>query len=97
MVFQHPGLLWMPPSAIVERGVKTAIHLVHIVEKIVNEFKNGNRDTADFRIKMRGKYILIRYFAVRDEEGRYRGCLEIGQDITEIVTMTDEKRLLDWE
>lgn len=85
--------------AIVGRDVKNCHppESVHIVEKIVNEFKNGNRDTADFRIKMRGKYILIRYFAVRDEDGHYRGCLEVGQDITEIVTMTDEKRLLDWD
>ncbi len=85
--------------AIVGRDVKNCHppESVHIVEKIISEFRNGNRDTADFRIKMRGKYISIRYFAVRDEEGRYRGCLEVGQDITDIVAMNDEKRLLDWE
>jgi len=70
---------------------------VHIVEKIVEEFKNGNKDVADFRIKMKGKYILIRYFAMRNDAGEYKGILEVGEDITEISEMKDEKRLLDWE
>jgi DUF438 domain-containing protein len=30
---------------------------VHIVEKIIAGFKNGKRDVANFRIKMRGKFI----------------------------------------
>jgi len=69
---------------------------MHVVEKIISEFKNGNKEFADFRIKMRGKYILIRYFAMRDLDGKYKGILEVGQEISEISTMTDEKRLLDW-
>ncbi|QOX78196.1 DUF438 domain-containing protein [Trichlorobacter lovleyi] len=84
--------------AIVERNVKNCHppESVHIVEKIVSEFKNGNRNEADFRIKMKGRYILIRYVAVRDPDSTYRGVLEISQDITDIVAMTGEKRLLDW-
>ncbi|OQY36426.1 MAG: PAS sensor protein, partial [Spirochaetaceae bacterium 4572_7] len=70
---------------------------VHIVKKIVEEFKNGNKDVAEFSIKMKGKYILIRYFAMRDDNGEYKGVLEVGEDITEISEMKDEKRLLDWE
>lgn len=69
---------------------------VHIVEKIISEFKSGSRSEADFRIKMRGKYISIRYFAVRNDNAEYRGVIEVAQDITEIVGVTDEKRLLDW-
>jgi len=85
--------------AIVGRDVRNCHppESVHIVEKIVEEFKNGNKDVADFRIKMKGKYILIRYFAMRNDAGEYKGILEVGEDITQISEMKDEKRLLDWE
>ncbi|OYT15724.1 MAG: PAS domain S-box protein [Bacteroidetes bacterium 4572_77] len=85
--------------AIVGRNVKNCHppESVHIVEKIVEEFKSGNKDVADFRIKMKGKYILIRYFAMRNDAGEYKGILEVGEDITEISEMNDEKRLLDWK
>lgn len=69
---------------------------VDIVEKILEEFKAGNKDSADFWIQMRGRFILIRYFAVRDREGKYRGCLEVSQDVTDIRGLQGEKRLLDW-
>ncbi len=84
--------------AIVGRDVRNCHppESVHIVEKIIEEFKNGNKDVADFRIKMKGKYILIRYYAMRDNDGKYKGILEVGEDITEISEMNDEKRLLDW-
>jgi len=39
----------------------------------------------------------IRYFALRDAEGCYRGTLEVSQDLTEIRLLKGEKRLLDWE
>lgn len=85
--------------AIIGRNVKNCHppESVHIVEKIVNEFRNGSRNEADFRIKMKGRYILIRYFAVRNDKNEYRGVLEVSQDITGIVGLADEKRLLDWE
>lgn len=85
--------------AIVGRDVRNCHppESVHIVEKIVEEFKNGNKDVAEFRIKMKGKYILIRYFAMRNDAGEYKGILEVGEDITGISEMKDEKRLLDWE
>ena len=69
---------------------------VDIVEKILEEFKSGTKDSADFWIQMRGRFIHIRYFAVRDREGRYKGCLEVSQDVTDIRTLQGEKRLLDW-
>ncbi|HNQ38222.1 MAG TPA: PAS domain-containing protein, partial [Prolixibacteraceae bacterium] len=57
----------------------------------------GDKDQADFWIQSRGKFIQIRYFALRDEKGNYRGTLEFSQDITEIRKLEGEKRLLDWE
>jgi DUF438 domain-containing protein len=70
---------------------------VHVVEKILDEFKKGTRDVADFWIWVKDRYIFIRYFAVRDEKGEYLGTLEVSQDITDIKKLEGEKRLLDWE
>ncbi|MDI6868708.1 MAG: DUF438 domain-containing protein [Coprothermobacterota bacterium] len=69
---------------------------VHIVEKIVEEFKKGTKDHADFWINMNGRLILIRYFAVRDREGNYLGTMEVTQDISDIKRIEGERRLLDW-
>jgi PAS domain S-box-containing protein len=65
------------------------------VEKILEEMKAGEREHADFWINLKDKKIQIRYFAVRDPEGKYLGCLEVSQDITEIQNIEGEKRLLD--
>jgi uncharacterized protein len=70
---------------------------VDMVKKILSSFKAGTKDVAEFWIQMSGKVIHIRYFAVRDSAGKYRGCLEVSQDITHIQKLTGNKRLLDWE
>lgn len=67
---------------------------VHVVEEIVEDFKAGRKNQEDFWIKMAGKYILIRYYAVRNEQGEYLGVLEVTQDINPIQEITGEKRLL---
>lgn len=69
---------------------------IHIVERILQEFKNGTRDNADFWINMNGRLIYIRYFAVRNKKGDYLGTLEVTQDVTGIKKLEGEKRLLDW-
>jgi hypothetical protein len=67
------------------------------VIEIVNAFKNGKRDVANFWINLNGRLIYIRYFAVRDKDGKYLGTLEVSQDITDIKKIQGEKRLLDWK
>jgi DUF438 domain-containing protein len=69
----------------------------HVVQKIIDEFRAGKKDVADFWIQMKGKFIHIRYFAVRDSGGNYRGTLEVSQDVTEIRKLEGEQRLLDWD
>jgi DUF438 domain-containing protein len=69
---------------------------VGTVEKILGEFKAGRKDQAEFWIQMRGRFLHIRYFAVRDAAGTYRGCLEVSQDVTGIRALEGEQRLLDW-
>ncbi len=70
---------------------------VDTVLRIVEEFKKGTRDVADFRINIKGSFVLIRYFAVRDDQKNYRGVLEMSQDITDIQTLEGEQRLLNWD
>jgi len=69
---------------------------VHIVEKIVESFKNKTKDVASFWIKMGPHFVLIKYFAVRNENGNYKGVLEVSQEISEIKALEGERRLLDW-
>ncbi|HTO21920.1 MAG TPA: DUF438 domain-containing protein [Spirochaetia bacterium] len=64
------------------------------VNEILQSFRDGSRDHADFWIQMQGKFIYIRYFAVRDPERRYLGTLEVTQDLTEIRSLSGERRLL---
>ncbi|MGB1227140.1 MAG: DUF438 domain-containing protein [Poseidonibacter sp.] len=66
------------------------------VLKILEEFKAGRQDTAEFWIQFKGKFIHIRYFAIRDEEKNYKGVIEMSQDITDIKKLEGDKRLLDW-
>ncbi len=70
---------------------------VHIVEEIVEAFKNGTKDKASFWINMKAETILIQYFALRDESGNYKGVIEVSQEISEIKKLEGERRLLDWE
>jgi hypothetical protein len=70
---------------------------VHVVEKILQEFKAGSKDSAEFWIQMKGRFIHIRYFAMRDNNGNYRGTLEVSQDVTSIRGLEGDKRLLDWD
>ena len=64
------------------------------VEEILTGFKDGTLDKAEFWIQAGPKMIFIRYFPVRDEEGKYLGCLEVTQDVTGIRELKGEKRLL---
>ncbi|KLO22597.1 DUF438 domain-containing protein [Marinitoga sp. 1155] len=68
---------------------------VDIVKKIVNDFKSGKRNNADFWLKIGEKYVYIRYFAVRNNKGEYLGTLEVTQDIKPIQEITGERRIYD--
>jgi DUF438 domain-containing protein len=67
------------------------------VERILDWFKSGKKDSIDFWIDLDGKLVYIRYFAVRNEKKEYLGTLEVSQDVTGIRKLEGEKRLLDQE
>lgn len=66
---------------------------VDTVERILADFRSGAQSTAEFWITFQGRFVHIRYFAVR-EQGEYRGCLEVTQDVTRIRKLQGERRLL---
>ena len=69
---------------------------VHIVEEIVEKFRNGEQDKAEFWINKPGVFLYIVYVAVKDEQGRFRGVLEIMQDCTHIRELEGSQTLLTW-
>ena len=69
---------------------------VHKVQQIIDAFRAGEKDTAEFWIELGGKFLHIRYFAVRDAAGAYRGVVETAQDVTSIRALEGQRRLLDW-
>jgi hypothetical protein len=69
---------------------------VHIVQKIIDDFKSGKANRAPFWINLKGKFIHIEYFALRDEKGNYLGTLEVSQNLTEKRALAGEQRLLSY-
>jgi PAS domain S-box-containing protein len=72
---------------------------VQLVMRILEDFRAGTRDTAEFWIQTKkdspeSRFIHIRYFAVRDADGRFRGTIEITQDVTAIRQLEGERRLI---
>lgn len=69
---------------------------VHKVIEILDAFKAGTKDTAEFWIEMGTRFIHIRYFAMRDADGAYKGCLEVVQDATHVRALEGQRRLVNW-
>ena len=89
---------------IIGRNVLNCHHpdSVQIVFRILEDFRAGKRDTAEFWIRTKpadqgGRFIHIRYFAVRDTHGKFYGTMEVTQDVTDIRKLSGERRLLDEE
>ena len=70
---------------------------VHLVEEIIEKFRKGEKNHADFWINKPGVFIYIYYAAVRDESGRFRGVLEVMQDCTRIRELKGSRTLLTWD
>ncbi|HEX2866639.1 MAG TPA: DUF438 domain-containing protein [Ignavibacteriales bacterium] len=69
-----------------------------VVEKILDDFRNGRQEKAEFWINMRGRFIFISYYAVRSsEENEYLGTLEVTQDLTRLRALEGERRILSYD
>ena len=100
---KHETRIFKRPEAALGRNVRQCHppKSLEKVEQILEEMKSGKRDKAEFWIDLpigRGgekHKILIRYFALRNKNGEYLGCLEASQDISDFQKLKGEKRLLD--
>jgi PAS domain S-box-containing protein len=100
---RHATRLFRRPLAVVGRDVRNCHppKSLPVVEKLLQEMKDGKREVARFWIDkdimgMEGtQKILIEYYALRDKDGKYLGCLETGQNITGHQKITGEKKLMD--
>lgn len=70
---------------------------VDVVNRILGDFRSGRHSVAEFWIQFHGRFVHIRYFAVRDEAGRYLGTLEVTQDVSRIRALEGERRLLEYD
>ena len=70
---------------------------VHVVEDILQKFKSGEKDVAEFWIQLGENFVMIRYFAMRDEEGKYVGTLEVSQELSRLRSLEGERRLVQWD
>jgi len=75
-------------------------HSLAKVEQIVSEMKAGTRNKASFWINLplgpggKKHKMFIEFYALRDYDGTYLGCMECTQDVQEIRELEGEKRLL---
>jgi PAS domain S-box-containing protein len=98
---KHETRIFKRPKGVVGRNVRNCHPQKSLdkVEQILKNFKEGIRDKARFWIDLgqedKKQKVLIEYYALRDADGNYLGCLEASQDITEIQALSGEKRLLD--
>ena len=69
---------------------------VKIVSEILESFKSGEQQKAEFWLELGGKFIHIQYLALHSKNGTYLGCLEVGQDATHVRSLKGERRLLEW-
>jgi uncharacterized protein len=94
-----PDRIFIRTNAALGRDVRNChpSESMHVVQEILDTFRKGERDSATFWIDVKEEKVLIQYFACRDEEGKYRGVIEVSQVISGIQSLTEEKRLLDWK
>lgn len=94
---ETPERIFKRTPAIIGRKVQNCHPPASVdkVVRIVEDFRAGKRDTAEFWIQMGGKFIHIQYYAMRDDAGNYRGTLEVSQDLTELRKLEGERRLLE--
>ena len=68
----------------------------HVVKEVIDKLRSGEQDKAEFWIEKPDLFIYILYVAVRDENGRFRGVLEMMQDCTHIRSLKGSRTLLKW-
>ena len=100
---RHDTRIFKRPETVVGKDVRQCHPRKSLdkVETILREMKSGTRDSARFWIDLpvgpggKKEKVLIEYFALRANDGKYLGCLEASQNIAPLQSLTGEKRLVD--
>ena len=98
--FNRPKDRIFPRSpAVIGRDVRNChpAESVDVVENIIETFRRGEQSEANFWIEMRGKFLYIRYFALRDKDNVYKGVLELSQEVSGIRALEGQRKLLQWD
>lgn len=95
---EGPHRVFARSRAIIGRKVQNCHppRSVDIVDRILSDFREGRQSVAEFWIQFMGRFVHIRYFAVRDGAGEYLGTLEVTQDVGSIRALEGERRLLEY-
>jgi len=95
---EGPDRIFARSKAIIGRKVQHCHppRSVEIVDRILADFKTGRQNVAEFWIDFQGKFVHIRYFAVRSETGEYLGTVELTQDLAPLRRLQGERRLLQY-
>ncbi len=93
-----PHRIFPRSPAIIGREVKNCHppKSLNVVEDIISAFREGRESHMRFWLEHHGRKLLIEYFCLRDDRRRYRGVLEVSQDITELSQLKGEQRLGSW-
>jgi DUF438 domain-containing protein len=96
---EGPDRVFARSKAVIRRKVQNCHppRSVHIVERILKDFREGLQDIAEFWINFQGRFVHIRYFAVRRDDNCYLGTLEVTQDLTRLRALKGERRLLEFD
>jgi DUF438 domain-containing protein len=96
---EGPSRVFARPLTVIGRKVQHCHPpgSVDVVERILADFREGRQNVAAFWITLRGRFVHIQYFAVRDERGTYLGTLEVTQDLTHARSLEGERRLLQYD
>lgn len=98
---KHETRIFKRPTGVVGKNVRNCHpkSSSHKIEQIINDFKDDKRNKArfwiDLMIENKKEKVMIEYFALRDADGNYIGCLEASQNVTEMQKLSGEKRLLE--
>ena len=95
---EEPDHVFARSHAVIRRKVQNCHppKSVDTVERSLRDFRDGSQSVAEFWIEFHGKFVHVRYFAVRDEEKQYLGTLEVTQDLTPLRALQGERRLLEY-
>jgi DUF438 domain-containing protein len=95
---EGPNRVFSRSRAVIGRKVQNChpSRSVDVVDRILHDFRSGEQSVAEFWIEFHGRFVYIRYFAVRNSAGDYLGTLEVTQDVSSIRALTGERRLLEY-